>query len=70
MNYEELACIRPMGKLLCQWSVCFAMVLKGLHVDWRGGGGWGVEGFSTPCYVLLFVSFLWFRPVLEKVVVN
>ena len=64
MNYEELVFVRPMGKLLCQWSVCFAMVLKGLHVDGRGGGG--VEGFSTPCYVLLFVLFLWFRPVLEK----
>ena len=44
MNYEELACVRPMGKLICQWSVCFAMVLKGLHVDrgvgGEGGGGW------------------------------
>ena len=31
----------------------------------RGGGGGG-GGFSTPFYVLLFVSFLWFFPVLDN----
>ena len=31
-----------------------------------GGGGGGGGGFSQPFYVLLFVLFLCFLPVLEK----